>query len=379
MCSRDPLGSAAFCGAIASGPASTQAAAPSPPVGTKLIEVLATVRDKKGKIVENLIKDDFAIDENGQNEIIVSFAQRSDLPLTLGLLVDTSASEGQMLETERAASNAFFFEALRPDRDQVFLIHFDREVELLQDPTSSTKRLHKALDELATPQWGNRSDDESGGTDTSGGNHPGGWGGGRRGQSGGERRFRGGARLYDAIYLASNDLMKKRSGRKAVIVLGDGVDRGSKVSLTEALDSAQRADTQIYSIHIHPEVRPRGGSRGGMERPGGWGGGPWGQGPWGGGRMGRHGGGYPRRAEQPDGKKILQQMAKETGGGYFEFSKKKTLGDIYTEIADELRNEYLLGFRPVSPEPGLRKIKVTVRRKGCKVQAREGYFADVNS
>ncbi|MGH9622289.1 MAG: VWA domain-containing protein, partial [Bryobacteraceae bacterium] len=194
----------------------------------------------------------------------------------------------------------------------------------------------------------------------------------------GQRRFRGGARLYDAIYLASNDLMKKRSGRKAVIVLGDGVDRGSKVPLTEALDSAQRADTLIYSIHIHPEVRPRGGSRGGMERPGGWGGSPWDQGPWGGGRMGRHGGGYPRRAEQPDGKTILQQMAKETGG-YFEFSKKKTLGDIYTEIADELRNEYLLSFRPVSPGPGFRKIKVTVKRKGCTVQVREGYFSDVNS
>ncbi len=95
--------------------------------------------------------------------------------------------------------------------------------------------------------------------------------------------------------------------------------------------------------------------------------------------MGRHGGGYPRRAEQPDGKKILQRMAKETGGGYFEFSKKKTLGDIYTEIADELRNEYLLSFRPVSPGPGFRKIKVTVKRKGCTVQVREGYFSDVNS
>ncbi|MGH9625130.1 MAG: VWA domain-containing protein, partial [Bryobacteraceae bacterium] len=204
-----------FAAQLPPGQLAPQAAAPSPPVGAKLIEVLATVRDKKGKIVQNLIKDDFAISEDGQKEAILSFAQRSNLPLTLGLLVDTSGNEGQMLRTERVASNAFFFEALRPDRDQVFLIHFDREVELLQDPTSSAKRLHKALDELSTPQWGNRSRDESGGADTSGGNNPDGWGGGRQGQPGGQRRFRGGARLYDAIYLASNDLMKKRSGRKA--------------------------------------------------------------------------------------------------------------------------------------------------------------------
>ncbi len=165
-----------FAAQLPPGQLAPQAAAPSPPVGAKLIEVLATVRDKKGKIVQNLIKDDFAISEDGQKEAILSFAQRSNLPLTLGLLVDTSGNEGQMLRTERVASNAFFFEALRPDRDQVFLIHFDREVELLQDPTSSAKRLHKALDELSTPQWGNRSRDESGGADTSDGNHPGGWG-----------------------------------------------------------------------------------------------------------------------------------------------------------------------------------------------------------
>jgi VWFA-related protein len=344
----------------------------------KVVNVFATVRDKKGKIVRDLTKDDFTVSEDRRPQTIRYFARQSDLPLTLGLLVDTSGSERRMMGTERQASYTFFDQVLRPDRDKAFLIHFDREVELLQDVTSSRERLQKALGQLEAPQWGSHSQDGSGGdpngnSGDSGNN--GGWGGGGRGRpGGGQRSFHGGTTLYDAIYLASNDLMKKQSGRKALVLLTDGVDRGSKVSLSEAIDSAQRADTLVYSVRIYDEEGFSSGFPGGMGRHGGLGGGP-----WGGGGMGGHRGGYPQ-ASRPDGKKTLEQISKETGGAYFEASKKKNINDIYSEIEEELRNQYSLGYTPEkSAEPGFRKLQVTVKKKGYTVQARDGYYAGASS
>ena len=326
-----------------------------------VVNLFATVRDKQGHIVQNLTKDDFHLSEDGRPQTIRYFAQQSDLPLTLGLLVDTSGSERRMLGTERDASRTFLEQVLRPEKDKAFLIHFDREVELLQDLTSSRERLEKALEAIDKPEWG-----QSGGTQGNGsGNGPGG-GYGRRGGGGG-RRGQGGTAFYDAIYLASNDLLSKKIGRKAVIMLTDGEDNASKVSMAEAIESAQRADTLAYSIRIADDQQ--GFSSGfpapGMGRHGGWGGGgPYGRGP---------------AMNRPDGKKILQQISKGTGGGYFESSAKKPLEQIYSQIEEELRNQYSLGYVSdrSATDPAFRKIQLTVNQKGLIVQTREGYYPKI--
>jgi VWFA-related protein len=343
--------------------------APTFSTDVKVVNLFATVRDKDGKIVRDLTKDDFALEEDGRPQSIRYFAQQTDLPLTLGLLVDTSMSERRMLGTERDASQTFFQQVLRPDKDKAFLIHFDREVELLQDLTSSRERLEKALDDLNKPQWSGNNDSgqsgDSGGQDQGGQN---GGGYGRGGRGGGGRGSHGGTALYDAIYLASDDLMSKQTGRKAIVLLTDGEDRNSKVSLSEAITSAQRADTLAYSVRIADEESNHSFGGPGMGgRHGGWGGGG-----MGGGR-GRGGGSQESR---PDGKKILQQISKETGGSYFEVSKKKTVDQIYAQIEEELRNQYSLGYTSDQTSGGgFRRIHLTVKPKGLVVQTRDGYYA----
>lgn len=346
----------------------TQQPAPTFSTGVKVVNVFATVRDKDGKIVRNLTKDDFALEEDGRPQTIRYFAQQADLPLTLGLLVDTSMSERRMLGTERDASDTFFQQVLRPEKDKAFLIHFDREVELLQDLTGSREKLEKALNQIDKPQWGNGDSSQSG--DSGGQNGGGGYGrgGGGRGGYGGH----GGTALYDAIYLASDDLMSKQPGRKAIILLTDGEDRNSKVSLSEAITSAQRADTLAYSVRIADDEHGSSHGFGGPGmggRHGGWGGG-------GGGMGGGRGRGGGQSESRTDGKKILQQISQETGGSYFEVSKKKTVDQIYTQIEEELRNQYSLGYTSdQAGGGGFRKIQLTVKQKGLTVQTREGYYA----
>ncbi|MBZ5592547.1 MAG: VWA domain-containing protein [Acidobacteriia bacterium] len=309
----------------------------------KVVNVLATVRNKQGQIIQNLNKDDFTLEEDARPQTISYFSRESNLPLTLGLLIDTSMSQRRVLGQERTASYRFLDQVLREDKDMAFVIHFDREVELLEDLTSSRKKLESALTSIETPQPQQRG----GG----GGGYPGSRGGGHRG---------GGTKLYDAVLLASDEIMKKQHGRKALIVLSDGVDNGSKVSLTSAIETAQRADTMVYSILFADE-------EGYGQRGGGFGGGG----------MGRRGG-YPRSRypqSRPDGKKILEQISKETGGGFFEVSKKLPVDQIYSRLEEELRNQYSLGYTPDKADPGFHKISLTVKQKGLIVQARDGYYA----
>jgi VWFA-related protein len=310
-------------------------------VEANMVTVFATVRDKKSQIVANLTKDDFALQEDGRAQTITYFARENDLPLTVGLLVDTSLSQRRVLGQERTASSSFIEHTLREDKkDQAFLIHFDYEVELLQDFTSSRKKLESKLDLLETPEMQRASDDGSG------------------------HRHGGGTLLYDAIYLASNDMMMKLQGRKAVIILSDGDDRGSKETLASAIESAQRANTVVYSI-LFKDDEPF-GARGG-NGGGGWGG---------------HGGGgghrYPQQEQRPDGKKILERISKETGGRLFEVSKKLTVDQIYDQLAQELRAQYILGYVPdKSPNSAdYRKIHLVTKQKDLAVQARDGYYAE---
>jgi len=336
----------------------SQQQSPAPPkisVSVKVVNVLASVRNKHGEIVRNLTKDDFDLQEDGRSQTIAYFLRESDLPLSLGLLVDTSGSQRRVLDQERSASSTFLDQVLRVDKDKAFLIHFDRDVELLQDLTSSRQKLEAALALIQSPQL-HRSDQEGGGdSDSSPGSSP---GSGRHGGGWG-----GGTHLYDAVYLASNELMKNLEGRKALIVLSDGVDRGSKETLASAVEAAQRANTLVYSI-LFADEHPYGGGYGGRGMGG----------------MGRRGGGWPGRypqQERPDGKKILDQLSKQTGGRLFEVSKKLPIEQIYSQIQDELRNQYNLGYTPNPPDTGAgyHKLTLTTKQKDLSVQARDGYYS----
>ena len=320
---------ALLIGALLIPASSFRAQQPQISVQVKAVNVLATVRDNHGQIVSNLSKDDFVLEEDGRPQTITYFARETDLPLTLGLVVDTSLSQQRVIEQERAAGQSFLSNMLRQDKDQAFVIHFDREVELLQDLTSSVDVLARALRLLEISQ-----PDRNDGASRSG-----------RG---------GGTLLYDAVYLASNEEMKKQQGRKALIVLTDGVDRGSKESLETAIETAQAADTVVYSI-LFADDRP-------FQRPRGFG-------------MGGGGRRYPQQ-ERPDGKKVLERISRETGGRLFEVSGKQTIQQIFSSIEEELRNQYNLGYTPrADVGPGYHKIAVTTKQKDLVVQARDGYYA----
>ncbi|MGH9745928.1 MAG: VWA domain-containing protein [Candidatus Acidiferrales bacterium] len=328
----------------------------------RLVTVYATVRDKHGKIIANLNQSDFALNEDGRPQALTYFAHESNLPLTLGLLVDTSRSQRRVLDQERDASYSFLDHLLRDandktadkDKDKAFVIHFDHEVELLQDLTTSREKLRAALEHLDEPEFAN----------TSGG------GGGSSGRGHGHGGGGGGTLLYDSIYLASNELMQKQKGRKALILLTDGVDNGSKESLLSAIESAQRSNTAVYSILFADEESYGHG--------GGYGGG---HGGYGGGGMGRGGpGGGGRRSppeNRPDGKKVLARISKETGGELYQVSKKLPIEQIYAEIEEGLRNQYSLGYTPdrASAEATYHLIHLTTNQKDLIVQARDGYYS----
>ena len=342
-------------------------------VDVKVVTLPITVRDKRGAIVRDLTKDDFTLQEDGRPQAIRYFSQDANLPVTLGLLVDTSRSQSNSLEAERNASRSFLDQMLVQPKDKAFLIHFDKEVELLQDLTSSREKLQAALDLLKTPSDRERSNNPKDSDDSG---------------SGSGSHHGGGTQLYDAVYLASNELLAKQQGRKALIILSDGVDRGSKTYLDAAIESAQRADTVVYSIYFAGS-RPRdeGGDRdrrgGGTGRGGGWpgGGGGWPGGgggyPGGGGRGGPGGGQRPEESHV-DGKKILERISKETGGRFFEVSKKESVGEIYSSIVEELRTQYNMGYTPDndSAPSGYHHIQLTVKKKDLTAQTREGYYAD---
>jgi len=308
----------------------------------KVVNVLATVRNKQGQIVRNLTKDDFLLEENGHPQTIRYFSQEYDLPLTIGLVVDTSPSQARLLEEERSASYRFLDQVLREDKDLAFVMHFDQEVELLQDLTSSRRELSSALDSLHVKQQpygsgGGRPGGGGGGWPGGGGGWPGtggGWPGGAgrfpmpgpggtpgplpRPRGSGGNLSGGGTAFYDAAYLASDELMRKQTGRKALIFLTDGVDNASRTNLERAIESAQRSDTLVYTIlYADAEAYRNSGSYG---------------------RRGGMGGGWPgtgdAEMELMEGRRALGRIAKETGARMFEVSKNEPIGRVYSTIEE---------------------------------------------
>jgi VWFA-related protein len=340
------------------------------------------VLDKHNAIVTNLTARDFTLTEDGRPQVIKSFTSQSNLPFRLGLLVDTSRSVSSAMDNERKAAGKFIDLMLPADPkagtpgDQAFLIHFDREVELLEDFTNSRDKLHHELDGMGpTSQERSNQGPETNGDDR------GGYGGGRNGgygQHGGGHG--GGTQLYDAIYLASDELMKSQSGRKALIVFSDGADSGSKETLNDAIDAADRANVQVFTIYFKgEEERPNNGYPGSGGHHGGMGGGgyPGGGGGYPGGGGGHRGGQNPRSEAGVDGKKIMQQIASRTGGQFFEAKKKDNLDEIYNQIASSLRQQYLLTYTPdkVDTEGEFHKIVLKTDKSDLTVITREGYYA----
>jgi len=282
-------------------------------VDVDLVSVLASVRDKKGAFIKNLDKEMFTIFEDGKQQEIRYFARESNLPLTIGLLVDVSKSQESLIEVERRAAAAFFRSVLK-QKDQAFLISFGSEAELLQDMTGSPRLLEKGLaglrlsvpvDGVFTPGTTNRP-------------------------------MRG-TIMFDAVYLAATEQLKREVGRKVLVIIGDGVDHGSRVKIAEAIEAAQKADVLIYSIYFSDP------------------------------RYGMFGGG--------DGD--LKKMSGETGGRVFEVRRSRSLEQIFQEIQEEMRNQYSIGYAPPNPrrDGGYRKVDVKVKNKDYRVAARKGYYA----
>jgi len=280
--------------------------------------VLAAVRDKHGALINNLSKEDFTLAEDGRTQEIKYFTRETDLPLTIGLLVDVSASQRNLIEIEREAAYQFFSQVLRK-KDMAFLISFGEEAELLQDFTGSPRLLQAGLERLRV----------SSGVS---GVHPG------PVPTIGTPR---GTVLYDAVYLAATDRLSHEVDRKAVVLITDGVDQGSRLKIEEAIKSAQKADTVIYGIYyVDPSA---------------------------------YGYGYFGGVSDS----ALKKMSEETGGHVFHVDRKHPLPAVFKELQDEMRSQYAIGYTPTNDKQdgSFRRIELRTKDRNLKVQARKGYFA----
>jgi len=292
-------------------------------VDVDLVNVLCTVHGKNNALIGGLEKGDFHLLEDGKEQEIKYFTRETDLPLTIGLLVDVSGSQERLIDTEHRAASAFFRSVLRP-KDLAFIISFGKDSELLQDSTSSPTLLEDGLKQLRLNA-------------PVGGLHPG---------PVPTQQNQAGTVLWDAVYLAANERLKSEAGRKVIVVITDGVDTGSRKTREQAIHEALLADTVIYSIDYSD--------------PSAYGGGGF-----------VFGGG---------GEGDLRKMSDETGGRVFKVDRKNSLDDIFKQIQDEMRSQYAIAYSPTNPKKDgtYRKLDFKMANKDYKVQARKGYYAVAN-
>ena len=281
-------------------------------VSTRVVEISAVVKSKSGELMGGMTKDDFLLKQDGKDEPIHYFSQGSELPLTMALLVDTSGSQRTFINDESEASDVFFESMLGRKEDRAMLVQFDARVRELRGMTNSVSALHLSLLNLgANPSAMN------------------------------------GTLLNDGVYAVAKQALAKEKGRKAIIILSDGGDNGSQHSLAEAIEQAQRADVQVYSI-LYSAFE---GQAGGF--------------------------GTGTRAGQDVGREALEKLSESTGGRVFKVTRTLGLREIYTQIAQDLLLQYELGY---TPPPDLQpnsyhKLEVRARDKRLSVQARKGFFA----
>jgi VWFA-related protein len=308
-------------------------------VDVEVVNVSASVRDKKGAFVKDLTKEDFTIKEDGRKQTISNFFREDNLPLTIGLIVDASPSTGAVMGQLQFAARIFLKKIIRPEKDRVFIMKikdimgaqmsFAGQIDVIQGLTSSSEKIEKAAtligDENGIPEKAIPAQFQT--------------------------------MLADSIYMAVKNMPLQ--GRKALIVIGDGFHMDNHMDW--AITTAQEADTLIYTIHIYDQGWGGADSMGGM-------GGVFG----GAGRMGGPAlGGFDPRESAND----LKTLSRKTGGAYFEGGEDRNLLQIFAQIEEELRSIYSLGYTPTkNNNSGFRKIKVDVKKPGMAVNAREGYI-----
>jgi len=308
------------------------------------VKMPVTVVDKKGDPVKNFAAADLTLTDNGHIQTIQSFEPAQSTPVVFGIIGQSTTNFRTELGDERLASVHFVDHTLPGTDDKVFVIQYAKEVDLLEDPTATVNKLHDALNQIGSPQFGNQSSSGDSNDQSSEEHH---YGSGQ------------GGTLYDAIYLASTELMKKQPGEHVLILFTDGIDRDSKESVNDAIEAAQAAHTAIFAIYYKGEEERQNNPNPGQGRHGGMGGGgyPGGGYPGGGGGYPGGGGGYPggggRRgggqgpSEAPhiDGREILEHICSATGGYMIEAKKDK--GDeAYNKLAALLKNQYTLSYVP---------------------------------
>jgi VWFA-related protein len=282
-------------------------------VGVSLVSLYATVRDNHKAIVPNLEQNDFKIFEDNVEQKVSFFSKEKTLPLTMGLLIDTSGSEAAMIGAEQQAAIQFLQRVMQK-KDEAMVITFDLDVDLLADWTGDVSELDRAIRRA-------RINAPSGAGRTTAGPFP---------TSGS-----GGTNFYDAVYLACHDKMASEAGRKALIILTDADDNGSKISLNEAVEAAQRADTVIHMLVVYD--RAFGGAN----------------------------------------FSAAKKLAEDTGGRSIDVHNSKDLLKAFDEISEELRTEYSLGYYPTNTklDGTYRKLRVEVTNKDDKALTRKGYYA----
>jgi len=287
-----------------------------------VVQIFFNVKDKHGALIPNLTKDDFELAEDGSPQTIKYFTAESNLPLTLGIMIDSSGSQVNVLEMEKEVGGAFLRQILT-DKDEAYVISFDISVDLLQDFTRDAHRLQAALNKAKIN------------TDYSSGGIPG-MGGGPV-----PTHNAPGTLLYDAVYLSSHDMLAKEVGRKAMILLTDGQDEGSRLKLRDAVEAAQKADAIVYVLLCADR-----------------------------GFYGGFGMGY-------SGEGDMRKLTEETGGRVINVGNKfDKLKDAFNQIANELRSQYNIGYTSTNTklDGSYRKLQIK-SKQNYKIQARAGYYA----
>ncbi len=283
-----------------------------------VVNLFFNVKDKHGMLIPNLTKDDFTVFEDGKPQTIKYFSAESNQPLTLGIMIDTSASQTRVLTIEQESCAEFLHSVLR-QKDLAFVINFDVDVNLDQDFTNNVHDLTHALNKMQI---------------NAGMSGPPGLGGGPIPTT------PRGTLLYDAIYLGADEKLKNEVGRKAMIIFTDGEDQGSRLKIHDAIEAAQKADTICYVILIADR-----GFYGGF--------------------------GY-------SGDYDMKKLAEQTGGRVIEVGNKQDkLRQAFDQIQNELRSQYSIGYTPTNAklDGTYRKIQIHTKNGDYKVQARQGYYA----
>ncbi|HKN62384.1 MAG TPA: VWA domain-containing protein [Candidatus Acidoferrales bacterium] len=286
---------------------------------TNLVNVFVTARDKHNGIISDLGKDDFKVLEDGQDQKVAYFAKESDMPITLGILIDTSGSMQNILDAEQDTASRFVHQIMRK-KDEAMIISFDFDINLLADFTEDPSVLERAIRRTQINAV------SSGGVVT---------------PSTVPTGSNGGTDLYDAVYLACHDQFGSEAGRRAIILLTDAEDTGSKLTLQQAIEAAQRSDAVIHVLRLSDE-------------------------PF-----------YMSLGMGYSGAAVARKMAEDTGGREVEVRGQKSLEKAFDEISEELRSQYVIGYYPTNDKRDgtFRKIRVDVNRSDVRVLARKGYYA----